>query len=133
MEQGGLGVRLWVAQDGAGIVGRCGLAPQHQGAPNIAHGGLLACAMDELLGAVNWLLRARAVTASLQVQFRRPVQVGSQLHLSAELVSHEGRKVAVRGRGRLDVPDGPVAVEAEALFVQVPAAHFARYAQGTVL
>lgn len=128
-ERGGLGLRLWVAPDGGGIVGRYVVAPAHQGAPNIAHGGLLAVAMDELLGAVNWLLLQRAVTASLRIEFRTPVPVGSQLHLSAELVSHHGRKVSVAGRARLG-EDGPVAVEAEGLFVQVPEEHFQRYAQG---
>ncbi len=95
----------------------------HQGAPGLAHGGLLGTAFDEALGALNWLLLVPAVTARLEVDFRRPVPVGSVLHIDAELVGQVGRKVYTRAVGRLGA-DGPVALTASALFLQVPVEHF---------
>lgn len=97
---------------------------QHQGAPGLAHGGLLSTAFDEALGALNWLLLAPAVTARLETDFRRPVPVGSVLHIDAWIVGQEGRKVYTRAVGRLG-QDGPVALTAAALFIQVPLQHFA--------
>lgn len=97
----------------------------HQGAPGLAHGGLLATAFDEALGALNWLLLVPAVTARLETDFRSPVPVGSVLHIDAELVGQVGRKVYARAVGRLG-RGGPPALTASALFVQVPLEHFRR-------
>lgn len=41
----------------------------HQGAPGLAHGGLLSLAFDEALGKLMWLIRAPAVTARLETDF----------------------------------------------------------------
>lgn len=95
----------------------------HQGAPGLAHGGLLSTAFDEALGALNWLLLVPAVTARLEVDFRKPVPVGSVLHIDARLVGQVGRKVYTQAVGRLG-DNGPVALTASALFLQVPLEHF---------
>jgi acyl-coenzyme A thioesterase PaaI-like protein len=98
----------------------------HQGAPGLAHGGLLGTAFDEALGALNWLLLVPAVTARLEVDFRRPVPVGSVLHIDARIVGQDGRKVYTRAVGRLG-EHGPVALTASALFLQVPLEHFSAH------
>ena len=41
----------------------------HQGAPGLAHGGLLSCAFDEALGKLMWLVRQPAVTGKLETLF----------------------------------------------------------------
>jgi uncharacterized protein (TIGR00369 family) len=102
----------------------------HQGAPGLAHGGVLATAADEALGFLNWLLARPAVTARLEVDYVRPVPVGSDLHLRAECVAVDGRKAYVRCEGRLDDADGTVALRAMGLFLQVPVEHFRRHAGG---
>ncbi len=119
------GLHLTVtAAEGLAVRGEFRVTEHHQGAPGLAHGGLLMCAVDETLGALNWLLAEPAVTGRLECDFRRPVPVGSRLHIEAEVVGVKGRKVFTRAVGRLDDPDGPIAVTATALFVQVPLAHF---------
>lgn len=104
------------------------VAEAHQGAPGLAHGGVLATAADEALGFLNWLLRRPAVTARLEVDYLRPVPVGSDLHLRAECIAVAGRKTFVRCEGRLDSPDGSVALRATGLFLAVPLEHFRRHA-----
>ncbi|SCD93955.1 Thioesterase superfamily protein [Streptomyces sp. BvitLS-983] len=98
--------------------------PEHQGAPGLAHGGLLATALDDTLGALNWLLRVISVTGRLETDYLRPVPVGTVLHLSAEVTAVDGRKIYATAEGRLNAPDGPVAVRADALFVEVKVEHF---------
>lgn len=98
----------------------------HQGAPGLAHGGLLAAAMDETLGALNWLLMRPAVTARLETSFVRPVPVGAVLDLHARITGVSGRKVYTAAVACLG-SDGPVAVTASALFVQVRPGHFREY------
>jgi acyl-coenzyme A thioesterase PaaI-like protein len=119
------GLRLLVmAGEGLTLTGRFTVTEHHQGAPGLAHGGLLTAAFDDALGSLNWLLTAPAVTARLEVDFRRPVPVGSTLHIEARVVGIKGRKVFSRAVGRLDDPEGPVALTAAAMFIQVPLEHF---------
>jgi len=96
----------------------------HQGAPGLAHGGVITAAFDEALGTLTTYFQQPAVTASLQTQFRRPVPVGSEVHLLVRVDRREGRKLWVSGEARLDAPDGPLAADATALFVFVGAEHF---------
>ncbi|WP_053725479.1 PaaI family thioesterase [Streptomyces sp. WM6378] len=96
----------------------------HQGAPGLAHGGVLATALDETLGSLNWLLRVIAVTGRLETDFARPVPVGTVLHLQAEVTAVAGRKIYSRATGRIGGPEGPVAVRAQALFIEVKVDHF---------
>lgn len=119
----GLHMRI-VAGEGLAVVGRFTPTEHHQGAPGLAHGGVLSTALDEILGSLNWLLAGPAVTARLEVDFRRPVPIGRVLYVDAEVVGVRGRKVFTRAVGRLDAADGPLAVSATALFVQVPLQHF---------
>jgi acyl-coenzyme A thioesterase PaaI-like protein len=119
----GLHMRI-TAGEGLTVTGEFTVSEHHQGAPGLAHGGLLSAAIDEILGSLNWLLDGPAVTGRLECDFRRPVPVGSVLHILAEVVGVKGRKVYTRAVGRLDAADGPVAITAAALFVQVPLQHF---------
>ena len=120
---GGLHLAL-TAGEGLTVSAEFQVTAVHQGAPGLAHGGLLACAFDEALGAVTWLARVPAVTAALHTDFRAPVPVGSTLHIVAEVTGVAGRKVYTAATGRLGYPSGRVAVQAAALFVAVPLSHF---------
>jgi acyl-coenzyme A thioesterase PaaI-like protein len=112
------------AGDGANLTAEFTVTHDHQGAPGLAHGGLLSLAFDEALGKLMWLIRSPAVTARLETDFLKPVPMGSTLHITAEISGQVGRKVYTRAEGRLDSPDGPLAVKAAALFVVVPMSHF---------
>lgn len=114
--------------DGLSVKSQFTVTEAHQGAPGLAHGGLLACAFDEALGSVAGnLLRLPAVTGRLETDFRRPVPVGSTLFITATLDGMDGRKIYVSAEGRLDAEDGPVAVRARALFVRVEFEHFTKH------
>jgi hypothetical protein len=112
------------AGDGANLTAEFTVTENHQGAPGLAHGGLLSLAFDEALGKLMWLLRAPAVTARLETDFLRPVPMGTTIHISARITGQVSRKVYCEAEGRLDSPDGEIAVKAAALFVIVPMSHF---------
>ncbi|WP_246574525.1 PaaI family thioesterase [Streptomyces genisteinicus] len=112
------------AQDGVRVTAEFTVKPAHQGAPGLAHGGVLATALDETLGSLSWLLRVIAVTGKLETDFVRPVPVGTVLHLDAEVTAVAGRKIYSSAVGRIGSPDGPVAVRAAALFIEVKVDHF---------
>ena len=112
------------AGQGVDLTAEFTVTENHQGAPGLAHGGLLSLAFDEALGKLMWLLRAPAVTARLETDFLRPVPMGSTLHISARITGQVSRKVYCEAEGRLNSVDGELAVKAAALFVIVPMNHF---------
>lgn len=124
--EGGMQMSFVVAEDLA-VTSTFAVQRHHQGAPGIAHGGVVSAAFDEALGLLAVHHREPSVTASLQTQFRKPVPVGSVLHLRTRIVGREGRKIWCEGEARLDAPDGPLAATASALFVVVPMTHFAEH------
>ena len=112
------------AGQGVDLTAEFTVTENHQGAPGLAHGGLLSLAFDEALGKLMWLLRAPAVTARLETDFLRPVPMGSTLHISARITGQVSRKVYCEAEGRLNSVDGELAVKAAALFVIIPMNHF---------
>ncbi|WP_329311526.1 PaaI family thioesterase [Streptomyces sp. NBC_01262] len=112
------------AGDGVSVTAEFTVQPAHQGAPGLAHGGVLATALDETLGSLAWLLQTIAVTGRLETDFVRPVPVGSTLFLDARVTAVAKRKIYASATGRIGAPDGPVGVRADALFVEVKLEHF---------
>jgi acyl-coenzyme A thioesterase PaaI-like protein len=112
------------AGDGLNISAQFTITENHQGAPGLAHGGMLSLALDESLGKLMWLLRAPAVTARLETDFLKPVPIGSTLHISASITGQVNRKVYTKAEGRLNSTDGALVVRAAALYVIVPMDHF---------
>lgn len=111
-------------EEGLTISAQFTVTENHQGAPGLAHGGLLSLAFDEALGKLMWLLRAPAVTARLETDFLLPVPIGTTLFISARITGVQGRKVYSEAEGRLNSTDGALAVRAASLFIIVPMEHF---------
>ena len=51
------------AGEGLNVTAEFEVGVDHQGAPGLAHGGMLTTAIDETLSAINWLLRSWIPTA----------------------------------------------------------------------
>ncbi len=101
---------------GARVEGTVTFPPVMVGAPGLAHGGMVALVLDELLGVTNVVNGMGAMTGTLTIRYRVPTPAGRPLTLLGEVVGTERRKVFVRGELRLgDV----VTAEAEGIFVQV--------------
>ena len=94
---------------------------RHQAAPGLAHGGLVAAALDEACGLLATWYRFPAVTARIFVRYRVPVPINTELLVRARLVEQRGRRLHVNG----SLTDGSEALaEARAAFLHVPLAHF---------
>ena len=116
----------FVAQAGKelDLTGSFTVTENHQGAPGLAHGGLLSLAFDEALGKLMWLIRTPAVTGRLETDFLLPVPMGRTLYIDAKITGQAGRKIYTEAEGRLDSPTGEIAVKAAALYIAVPMEHF---------
>ena len=120
------GLHLVMEGGGNRVRGSFVVTEHHEGAPGLAHGGVIGAAMDEGMGHLLWLVGEPAVTAHLEVDFRRPVPVGSRLELEGTIGPVEGRKIHASMTGRVD---GEVAVEGRAVFVKVSVEHFRPHAE----
>ncbi|MEH1016299.1 hotdog domain-containing protein [Micromonospora sp. CPCC 206060] len=95
------------------------IAESWAGAAGVAHGGVLAAALDEALGYVVWALGHRCATARLEVDYLAPVPVGSRLWVTARGTAVAGRKLYAEAEATIGGPTGVPAVRAAALFVAV--------------
>lgn len=108
------GLRADLFRDGDVI--RCPFtfrAPQ-EGPPRHAHGGSIAALLDEIMGAAAWSRRYNLLAVHLELDYRRPIPIGTELMALGWARSEGTRSIKVSGEIRL--PDGAVAVEAKGVF-----------------
>jgi acyl-coenzyme A thioesterase PaaI-like protein len=92
----------------------------HQGFHGLMSGGLLAAIFDCMHYRLCLVAGApTAVTARIEVQYRAPIRLGQRLWLGARLVELRGRVFETHARAVR--PDGVVAAESTAVYVEVPA------------
>lgn len=85
------------------------------GPPGHVHGGAMAAALDEAMGAVCWMNQHRVVAATITVKFLSMLPIESETILEAAIERVEGRKVTIRST-LTDLTGRPVA-EGQGLFV----------------
>ncbi len=124
----GAGLHVSAHREGEDIVSTHTFGEQHSGAPGIAHGGLVAALVDELLGYVVWLRHEPAVTRTLELEYRQPVLVGVSYDLRARIDRVDGRKVFASCEG--SPAGGAPTFRGSALFVKVEPVHFSVGAAG---
>lgn len=98
----------------ATVRAQCTFTAAHAGSPGRVHGGVLALALDEVLGNAVTASGASGLTVSLSVTFRGATPIGVPVELVGRYDRHEGRKSFASGEVLVD---GVVTVEAEALYV----------------
>ena len=118
----GLGLQAW--RDGDQIRGKVTFREHHSGGPMFAHGGAVATALDDALGFLAYIFQEPAVTARLDVSYRKPVLLNTEYTLHARLEGKEGRKV--RSVVSMHDEEGEVVAEANALFITVAFDHFVK-------
>lgn len=95
-------------------------AREHEGYLGMVHGGITATLLDE---AMNWAVTfagAIAVTARMSVAYRRPLEVGRAVRVTAAVVATRSRAIETRADVR-DVESGDLLAEADGRFVRVSA------------
>lgn len=123
-----LGVELVNVCDDGTVVGRVCFGADHEGAGGVAHGGSVMAAFDEVCGAVPWSASVLAVTAEMQVKFRRPVPIERELDIRAWAEQRDERGHWTI-RAEIGLPDSDtVLASAQARFVERdPNVHYARF------
>jgi adenylylsulfate kinase len=113
----------WTEKGGKSLVSIIYLGEDLCGHPGIVHGGLLATLLDEGLARCCFpaLPHKIGMTASLNINYRKPAPAATFVALRARTVKVEGRKAWVEGRIETLAGEGEepqVLVEASALFIE---------------
>lgn len=85
------GMSLHRAAEGDAVEGTAWFTPDHEGAGGVVHGGSVMGALDEACGAVPIAAAVLAVTAEMEVKFRRPVPLERELRIHAWPESRDER------------------------------------------
>jgi acyl-coenzyme A thioesterase PaaI-like protein len=112
----GLGIEFEV--DGLRVEGRFTARASHQGFPGVAHGGIAAAALDEAMGWAMYAAGAWAMTARMEVKYRKPVPLGEELVVTAAVTRERGRML--EAEAEIHSLSGERLANAEALFVRLP-------------
>ncbi len=86
------GLRLGFSFDGEKITARFVPRREHQGYVNIVHGGIISTLLDEAMVKLAIAMGMPAVTARLNIRLRRPLKVGEEITVTAE-ITQDTRKV----------------------------------------
>lgn len=118
----GLQLKAW--REGDDIRATLTFAEHHAGAPAYAHGGAVATAVDDCLGYLLYIAQEPAVTAKLEVNYRKPVRLNVPYHLHAWMERRDGRKIYT-GIEMRDA-DEQVVADGTGLFLTVAVEHFTK-------
>lgn len=111
-----MGIAMQVQRSGQQAVATVHLGAAFEGAPDRAHGGVVAAVFDDIMGYVLLLVPQAAFTGRLEVNYRAPVPVDAPLDVRAWLDRREGRKLFMRA----EMSDaGDVLCDAAGLFIAV--------------
>ena len=112
----GLRLKFFVDEEQT-IVCRLKLARRFEGPPGHAHGGVIATLLDEAMSKANRQFGVLAMTRQMEVDYLKPVPLGTPLLLTGRRVSTAGR--IQNCEAQLANEDGVVLARAKGLFIAV--------------
>ncbi len=93
-------------------------AKRHEGYKGIVHGGLIATVLDEVMLKAILAHDIRCVTASMEIRYKAPADVGDELTFEGRMTHRRGRIIMTTGLARNS--KGVVVAEATAKYMTVP-------------
>jgi acyl-coenzyme A thioesterase PaaI-like protein len=103
------------------VVGRAKFGSAYEGPPGCVHGGFIAAAFDEVLGMTQSLSGMPGMTGRLEVRYRKPTPLHSELRFVGRLLGVAGRKISTHGELWAG---GLLTAEADGLFISVELGKF---------
>ncbi len=97
------GLQLKFHRDGNAVLCRYSIPDRFHGAPNVAHGGIVATLLDEVSCAVSYHIHGTyVVTGELSVRYEKPCPVEKPLMIRAVVLEERPRYLVVEGRVECD-------------------------------
>jgi acyl-coenzyme A thioesterase PaaI-like protein len=110
-----VGLTAQVRRDGLGLVATTRFPRSFEGMPGFAHGGILCAVFDDLIGlTIGRMMRISAPTVHVEVDFRQPVPLDTDVEFRTRVASSDGRKRIASATAAIG---GVVYAEASALLI----------------
>jgi acyl-coenzyme A thioesterase PaaI-like protein len=103
------------------VTARVVFGSAYEGPPGCVHGGYVAAAFDEVLGYAETFSGAPGMTGTLNVVYRTPTPLHTELVFRAKITQVEGRKIFVHGT--LHAGER-LCAESDAIFVSMKAGRY---------
>jgi acyl-coenzyme A thioesterase PaaI-like protein len=94
---------------------------EHQSAPTIVHGGVVAGIIDEIIGRAMMVIRPDdfwGYTVELKIRYKKAVPIETEIHAVGRITKEMGR--LYEGEGFIFLKDGTLAVEGSAKYFRTP-------------
>jgi uncharacterized protein (TIGR00369 family) len=114
----GLRLKFFVDEEHT-IVCRVRLARRFEGPPGHAHGGILATLLDEAMSKANRQFGVLAMTRQMEVEYLKPVPLGTRLLLTGRHTRSSARKHHCEAQ--IENEAGVVLARAKGLFIAIDA------------
>jgi uncharacterized protein (TIGR00369 family) len=92
---------------------------RHEGYTGMAHGGVIAAVLDEVMAWTVYSRQIWAVTGKINISYRKPVEIGVPTRAIGRIVADRGRVIEMAAELRREAGDQLLA-EATATFIRVP-------------
>jgi uncharacterized protein (TIGR00369 family) len=112
------GLHIHFEIDGTRVTGTFVPRDTHVGFPGVAHGGVAAAALDEAMGWAMYAAGAWAMTARMEVRYRRPLKLNEEVTIIAEVTRDRGKRL--EAEARIETAAGERIAEATGLFLRMP-------------
>lgn len=116
----GLKLEMYADPVNGGVVCDYTIPKIYEGYPGVAHGGVVATILDEVISRVYMVddHNRFMYTAKLSTRFRKHVPVKQPLHMTGQWIKDRGR--VAEAKAAIFGPDGELLAEAEALLIALP-------------
>ena len=91
-------------------------SPTFQGWDGIVHGGIISTLLDEAMAKLIYESGYQAVTASLEIKFKKPAPILEPLLVYGEIT--EVNRRLVRAKARVTKEDGTILAEGKSTFIK---------------
>lgn len=108
-------------EEGDEVIGRVTFGLAYEGPPGCVHGGYVAAAFDEVLGATQSLSGAPGMTGTLTVRYESPTPLHTEIRFESRIQRVDGRKIFVEGESHAN---GIVTARALGVFISLQAESF---------
>lgn len=88
-----IGLKLDFAFEGDKYTARFTPLSEHQGYDNITHGGIIGTLLDEAMAKLVYAKGYMAVTAQLNIKYRKPAHTGEMLIISGWITSEPKSRI----------------------------------------
>ena len=121
-----LGIREVRREGPESLLAVAACPPTFAGAAEVAHGGWIAAVFDDFLGQLSVLHGQLHVTASLTVDFAKPVPIQRDVHILGTRGEYEGRRLQMRAEMTL-ASSGARLASAHGVWVSRDISHYERH------